>query len=108
MMALDVDWLISVVAPELEICAWPATTEPPAGWALAPTLITTRERILAEASAQPRTRAMPVPPLLKTFPTYPNPGPRPDRAGSPPKKVPQKPAYNVSKLPDNMPYETRG
>jgi hypothetical protein len=50
--------LIRVVAPEDEICACPATTEPPAGWALAAVLITTRERILTEASAHPRTRGL--------------------------------------------------
>src|SRR5579863_8931682 len=42
MMALALDWLIRVVAPEAEICAWPATTEPPRGWAPAAALITTR------------------------------------------------------------------
>src|SRR5579863_9583698 len=69
MMALALDWLIRVVAPEAEICAWPATTEPPRGWAPAAALITTRERRLTDARAKPRTRGLPACPLVKTLRT---------------------------------------
>src|SRR5580704_10576740 len=79
MMALDVLWLIRVVAPDAEIWAWPATTEPPAGCALAATFITTRESMLADASAQPRTRRLSTCPLIKTLPTtQPSDPPRSD------------------------------
>jgi hypothetical protein len=60
--------LISVVAPDDEICAEPATTEPPLGWAWAAVHITARDRTLAEASAQPRTRTLPLPSLVTTLP----------------------------------------
>src|SRR4051812_18132735 len=33
MMALLVAWLMMVVAPAVETCAWPAITDAPTGWA---------------------------------------------------------------------------
>ena len=84
MMAFEVVWLISVLAPAAEICAWPATTEPPVGCALAPTAITAKDRMLAEARAWPRTRGFPACRLVTTLPKQPNPWARAAKPRHPP------------------------
>jgi hypothetical protein len=61
--------LIRVVAPETEICAWPATTAPPDGCAFAATLTKTSERTLTDASKHLRTCGLPARLLATTLRT---------------------------------------